>query len=98
MISDAVHEDTGVILVSRKRWPTTIIYSFDIGGYARLTSIRVSRPQDGESRSPPNRRVLLYSDVRCYECSVRRDIVRVCRSAEQTVKHGKLPVSISSII
>ena len=46
----------------------------------------------------PGRRVLLCSDVRCYECSVRRSIVMSVPFSGTAVKHGKLPVSISSII
>ena len=45
----------------------------------------------------PGRRALLSSDVRCYECSVRRSIVMSVPFSGTAVKHGKLPVSISSI-
>ena len=40
---------------------------------------------------------LMNSDVRCYECSVRRIIRLSVPFSGTAVKHGKLPVSISSI-
>ena len=40
----------------------------------------------------------MNSDVRCYECSVRRIIRLSVPFSGTAVKHGKLPVSISSII
>ena len=39
------------------------------------------------------RRALMYSDVRCYECSVRRIIRLSVPFSGTAVKHGKLPVS-----
>ena len=42
-------------------------------------------------------RALMKSDVRCYECSVRRIIRLSVPFSGTAVKHGKLPVSISSI-
>ncbi len=39
------------------------------------------------------RRALMNSDVRCYECSVRRDVRMSVPFSGTAVKHGKLPVS-----
>ena len=62
-----------------------VIYSTVVQGYARVVK-HTTRKKDGESWSPTSRgsRALMNSDVRCYECSVRRIIrTRVCRLAGQ---------------
>lgn len=52
-----------------------------------------------ESQDLRNVRDLLNSDVRCYECSVRRNIRTMSEPFDRTaVKHGKLPVSKFSSI
>ena len=70
-----------------------LIYFCGMQGYAQVAKTC----NHGESWSPPKGRALMNSDVRCYECSVRRIIRLSVPFSGTAVKHGKLPVSISSI-
>ena len=74
----------------------SLIYPVDIHGNARVkkTHAITWRIMISATRW----RALMNSDVRCYECSVRRIIRLSVPFSGTAVKHGKLPVSISSII
>ena len=65
--------------------------------YAEQRTSLTSVIMESQDLRLPGRRALLSSDVRCYECSVRRSIVMSVPFSGTAVKHGKLPVSISSI-
>lgn len=78
----------------------TVIYSTALRGVAREkrgTILCLVRSANVESQDPRNTRDLLNSDVRCYECSVRRSI-RLSEPFDRTaVKHGNTASFFSSI-
>ena len=74
-----------------------LIYFSDIQGFARGAK-HETRERWRVMISATRWRALMISDVRCYECSVRRIIRLSVPFSGTAVKHGKLPVSISSII